>query len=174
MARPKKVDRQEFARLHRRGLTQAQLAAHFGIARSNVIAINRELGLHKRKRPPRITKTERATIERLHNAGLTAPQIAEELGRTPAAIRRVRKELGLKYARRMTPERKAHIQTMLDDGWSWAEITRTEGANWDTLTHHFPGTQWTRQQIIQHAITTRLGVEQLNAAPYAQPQRKAA
>lgn len=166
----KKVDRNEFARLHRRGLTQKELADHFGIARSNVIAINSELGLRKQRRPPRISKAERATIEHLHNAGLTAPEIAEELGRAAIDIRRVRKQLGLKFARRMTPERKATIQQMLNDGWSWKEIERTEGANWDTMRRHFPGTAWTRQQILEQSTITRHARETMRTANYANPK----
>lgn len=167
----KKVDRAEFARLHRRGLTQKELAERFGIARSNVIAINSELGLRRRKRPPRISSAERATIERLHNAGLTAPEIAEELGRAASDIRRVRKQMGLKFARRMTTERRERIETMLNDGWSWLEIERTEGASWETMNRHFPGTQWTLQQVHAHRVDIK---HALNGPDWRQHPKKAA
>lgn len=164
----KKVDRTEFARLHAQGLTQAQLAAHFGIARSNVIAINTELGLRRRK-PKRIVspRVDRAVVERMHNDGLTLAQIANELGCAEYTVWRIRKELGLAPMRYMTPERRARIQEMLNDGWSWKEIERTEGANWDTMRRHFPGTQWTHQHVGHMVAATR------NVRPRLGPKKAA-
>lgn len=121
-------------------------------------------------------KIDRQALKQLLDDGLTAAQIADWLHCSEHTVWRARKELGLAAGNNpMTPERRARIKAMLDDGWSWEEIHRTEGANWDTMTRHFPGTQWSRQQIIQHATATRHGAIQLNTATYANTsQRKAA
>lgn len=71
----------------------------------------------------------------------------------------------------MTPERRARIQTMLNDGWSWEEIHRTEGANWDTMTRHFPGTQWTPEQVSAHRTDIR---HALNGPNWRRHPKKAA
>lgn len=56
----------------------------------------------------------------------------------------------------MTPERKAKITAMLDDGWSFAEIHRTEGAHPETLRIHFPGRAWTGRQRAEYQAALRL------------------
>lgn len=93
--------------------------------------------------------------------GQSLEQIANELGFSMRGIANVRAELGLTGNRtsRLTPERKARIEKMLDDGWSFAEITRTEGSDFNTLKRHFPGRQWTWEQRLEYLRTLRqLGV----------------
>lgn len=102
-------------------------------------------------------KTDRNAIADLHHQGLTAPQIAKQLGCSERTVERARKELGISPAARMTPERRARIQEMVNDGWSWKEIERTEGAHWDTMARHFPGTQWTHQHA-GHMVAVTLNV----------------
>lgn len=117
-------------------------------------------------------RINRNTIRELITDGWTHKQIAEHLHCSECTIFRARRELGLEPANNpMTPERRARIQTMLNDGWSWLEIERTEGANWDTMNRHFPGTQWTRQQIIEQSTITRHARQNIRTANYA---RKAA
>ncbi|MFJ7748685.1 hypothetical protein ACIQXM_01865 [Arthrobacter sp. NPDC097144] len=117
-------------------------------------------------------RIDREAIARLHQQGLTGRHIAAQLGYSEFAVSRIRKELGVTPSNRMTPERKARIQLMLDDGWPWAEITRTEGASQDTLAHHFPGTQWTRQQAVEHGAVIRWNENLVHHANYAQTPRK--
>ncbi|WP_066303291.1 helix-turn-helix domain-containing protein [Arthrobacter luteolus] len=113
-------------------------------------------------------RINRNTIRELITDGWTHKQIAEHLGCSEYTIFRARRELGLEPANNpMTPERRATIQTMLDDGWSWLEIERTEGANWDTMQRHFPGTQWTQKQVHAHRLEVRDANEGIRAANYA-------
>lgn len=101
-------------------------------------------------------KIDRQALAQLLSQGHTAAQIAAQLQCSEHTVWRARKELGLPPANHpMTPERRARIQTMLDDGWSWKEITRTEGASWDTLARHFPGTAWTHTHAGHMIATTR-------------------
>ncbi|MER2134168.1 MAG: helix-turn-helix domain-containing protein [Arthrobacter sp.] len=116
---------------------------------------------------PARKKVDRTEFARLHEQGLTQTQLAAHFGVNPATIWRTTKTLGLNTAPRMTPERRARIQQMLNDGWSWKEIERTEGANWDTMRRHFPGTQWTRQQIINQSTITRHARENMRTTNYA-------
>lgn len=98
---------------------------------------------------------DREAIARLTDEGLTGREIAKQLGYTEHAVWRIRKELGISPGIRMTPERKAAIQHMVNDGWSWKEIERTEGANYDTMRRHFPGTAWTPTHVGHMIAATR-------------------
>lgn len=104
---------------------------------------------------------DREAIARLNDEGLTGRQIAKQLGYTEHTIWRIRKELGISPGVHMTPERKAAIQHMVNDGWSWKEIERTEGANYDTMRRHFPGTAWTYSQVGEY----RAGIRHVKNGP---------
>lgn len=70
----KKVDRDEFARLHGEGLTQKELAEHFGIARSGVIRHAAQLGLTRR--PHTATPEQLAVWEAALDEGWSFSEIA--------------------------------------------------------------------------------------------------
>jgi IS30 family transposase len=120
---------------------------------------------------PAPRKVDRDTLAALVSQGLTTPQIAERLNVNPATIARHRAALGITTALpRMTPERRATIEQMLDDEMPFAEIHRTEGAHPDTLRRHFPGRAWTVQQRAAHLSALRTGRPDWNAPT----QRRAA
>lgn len=100
-------------------------------------------------------KIDRAELTRLTAEGWTLTQLAEHFDAHPTSISRLRSQLGISPKPTMTPARKAAIQAMFDDGWSFAEISRTEGADVKTLSKHFPGQAWTTQQRAQHLATLR-------------------
>jgi IS30 family transposase len=110
--------------------------------------------------PARI-KIDRAEFHRLNANGWTSEQLAEHFGVHPTSISRLRVKLGLSQKPTMTPERKQAIEAMLDDGMSYREINRTEGADMQTLRRHFPGRNWTPQQSADHlaAIRRATGVD---------------
>lgn len=93
---------------------------------------------------------DRAEFRKQFEAGLNRPQLATHFGCDQVTVARIRKALDLpEFAgtpRRMDADRRQRIQALLDDGCSFAEITRTEGADHKTLRRHFPGQQWTKQQ----------------------------
>lgn len=111
---------------------------------------------------PRIT--DLTEFERLHNDGWTLDKLAEHYGCNRATIHRTRTRLGLPQRRpRLDNERRARIQERLNDGWSHAEIARTENVDPETIRRHFPGTGWDKGERIRHAVT---------ASYYARKERR--
>lgn len=105
---------------------------------------------------PHPKKVDRNEFARLHNEGRTQKELAEHFGVNTATLWRIQKELGLNGGHQPLPaERINRIQAMLNDGWSWAEITRTEGIHHDTLERYFPGTHWTQQEMLEHRRNLR-------------------
>lgn len=100
-------------------------------------------------------KIDRAELTRLTVDGWTLKQLAEHFGAHPTSISRLRSRLGISPKPTMTPERRARIEAMLADEWSFAEIARTEGADPETLRRHFPGQAWTTAQRAAHLAALR-------------------
>lgn len=99
-------------------------------------------------------KVDREEFQRLAPTH-TNKQLKEHFNVNEATISRLRKLTNTSTAVRLTPERKARIQKMIDDGWPFKEIQRTEGADISTLRRHFPGHQWTPQQAQEHTSAIR-------------------
>lgn len=119
---------------------------------------------------PYPTKIDSAEMVRLYNAGHTLKEIAEHFKVNPVSVSKAFRKHGLQdrvMQRRMTPERRARIQQLLDEGWSWLEIQNTVGVCWQTLNRHFPGTQWTPRQRAEHAASVRFLNEAISHANYA-------
>lgn len=116
--------------------------------------------------PARI-KVDRDEFLRLSADGWTIPELAEHFDVHPATIGRLRKAFEIKADKRrmMTPERRQVIEGMLADGWSRAEITRTEGADPQTIERHFPGSAWTEKQRAAHLSTLRIQNPYFNKHP---------
>lgn len=114
---------------------------------------------------PRVDRTKFA---QLFHSGTSAKLIAEELGCNTATVWRIHRALSLPpfegTQNWMTPDRKQRIEAMLDDGYSFAEIRRTEGAHPETLRKHFPGRHWTQAQQSDYTRMTR---EVRNIKPWA-------
>lgn len=100
-------------------------------------------------------KIDRAELTKLTADGWTVAQLAEHFDAHPTSISRLRTQLGISPKPAMTPERRARIEAMLADEWSFAEISRTEGADPETLRRHFPGQAWTTTQRAAHLATLR-------------------
>jgi hypothetical protein len=103
---------------------------------------------------PRVDRDEFA---RLNAEGWTIPRLAEHFNITPTYVSRLRTKLGIRTPNLLdlTPERLATIEAMLNDGMSFKEIHRTEGADMETLRKHFPGRGWTLEQANEHRATIR-------------------
>lgn len=104
---------------------------------------------------PARTKVNREEFAELAAKGWTNQQLAERYQVKDVTIWRARKATGTSAPYRLTPERKQRIAAMIADGWSFEEISRTEGAARDTLHRHFPGKQWTTRQRVEHQAALR-------------------
>ncbi|UVK63568.1 helix-turn-helix DNA binding domain protein [Arthrobacter phage Janeemi] len=116
---------------------------------------------------------DRAEFARLHTEGWTIARLADHFGVSPRTVSNLRRELDLRSPRLLSPERLARIEAMLDDGWSFKEIHRTEGADMETLRKHFPGRQWSKAEAIAHTAAARYFGEQIEKAAYALPAKNA-
>jgi hypothetical protein len=106
---------------------------------------------------PAKQKVDREEFRRLSaEEGWTIPELAEHFRIHPISVSRIRRDLGIGHKRNvLTPERRARIETMLNDGWSFMEIHRTEGADRDMLLREFPGRAWTREQTLEYSRAMR-------------------
>lgn len=147
-----KIDRTEFANKAAEGLTPAQLAEHFGAHQDTIWAIRRELGMSVRRKSARIDRDE---LIHLHEQGRTTAELAEHFNADPSSISRVKKQLGISQQHDLTPERLALAEQRLNDGWSFAEIHRTDGISLDSLTKYFPGRGWTPEQAAEYRALRR-------------------
>jgi len=156
----RKVNLDQLRELHDRGLSRKELAEHFACTPERVTAARRQLGIAPQKHGSgRYKVIDREEVRARTEQGETLQQIADALGCSVRGVANVRAELGITGTERLriTPERITRIQQMLDDGWSFAEITRTDGASYDTLKRHFPDRQWTLEQRLEYLSTLRRG-----------------
>ncbi|QKY79815.1 helix-turn-helix DNA binding domain [Arthrobacter phage Bumble] len=77
--------------------------------------------------------------------------IAARLGITERTVLRIRHELGFPvgpapYRKRVGPEDLVLIETCLQEGFSFAEITKTHGYTYQTLARHFPGRGMSKEE----------------------------
>lgn len=89
-------------------------------------------------------RVDRAEVERLTRLGRSAKYIAVRLNCSDRTVTRIRAELGISDARNgsygpVPPARLRLAEVMLDDGASYAEVSRSIGMAWETLRRHFPG-----------------------------------
>lgn len=101
-------------------------------------------------------KVDREEFARLAADGMTNKGLRDHFQISEATVTRLRKLTETATAPRLTPERKARIDAMIADGWSFKEIRRTEGADMSTLRRHYPGHQWTKEQAREYQRALRM------------------
>lgn len=111
------------------------------------------------------TKVDRTKFIELAAEGKSNKELQEHFKVSECTISRLRKTTGTSTKPTMTPERKARIEAMIADGWSFAEITRTEGADPETLRRHFPGQAWTERERCAYLSTLRMVNPYFNKHP---------
>lgn len=116
---------------------------------------------------PARKKVDRDAFRRLDGEGWTLVRLADHFGVNVATASRVRKELGLNRNHFLTPDRKARIEERIEDGWSFAEISRTERVDPETLRKHWPGLAWTNAQRGAFLGDVRRLNEELNRAAWS-------
>ncbi|AEK07820.1 DNA binding protein [Mycobacterium phage Yoshi] len=83
--------------------------------------------------------------------GWTAAQIADKLGCTTRTVSRARAKSGVAKPKppALSAEVLAEAARMLADGASQNEVARTLGVGQSTISAHFRGQGWTREQSIE-------------------------
>ena len=154
----RKVDLDKLRELDAQGLRREEIAAYFNCTPDRVTAARKLAGLptdtrHHGKRP----RIDRDEVKTRTEQGQTLATIAQALDCSVSAVIKIRHEVGVSRPmhNRLSPERKARIEAMLDDGCPYAEISRTLHVCHETLTRHFPGRAWTREQQNEHIRTIR-------------------
>src|SRR5690554_2884916 len=115
-------------------------------------------------------KYDRDEIVRLTRLGLSATEISVRLGCSTRQVQRVRSARKVSgptpegAGRRITPERLAAIERMIEDGVAHAEIMRTLRVGHHTLARHFPGTAWSPQEAGEYARAIRRSYERQRRA----------
>lgn len=172
----RKVDLDELRRLHAEGWHRDELAAHFGVDPSVITKTRRALGLalDAPRRSPKAhapRKVDREEFARLDGQDWTLQELASHFGVSLSTAVRVRRELGRSREHFLTPEKVAKIEERLEDGWSFAEISRTEGVDVETLRRRYPGRAWSQQERDEHLSNVRYLCAQGEHAAYAIPAR---
>ena len=74
-------DKNVLYHLHRKGLTDIEIAKYMHYSRSHIGEIRREMGVKtKRGRPRSITKLQVAAMRELYNQGMDCGEIGRQLG----------------------------------------------------------------------------------------------
>lgn len=128
------------------------------------------------------TYRPRFTDERfldLQRQGCSASVMADRLGVTPRTIQRHRVRLGVaqeaSHNGPISPQLKARIKEMLDDGASISEVSRTLGCTHETIKRHFPDAGWDPRTVGEYARmmrTLKKALKRQGQAPL-KPLRKA-
>lgn len=96
-------------------------------------------------------------ILELVKEGLPAREIAQRVGVSPRTVSRVRNDAGLGVPRRLATENdKLRAKQLLEEGASYAEVSRTVGFGQKEVKRWFPGYTWTQQQRQEAAKMARL------------------
>ncbi|AXN53223.1 hypothetical protein PBI_HARLEY_61 [Mycobacterium phage Harley] len=98
-----------------------------------------------------LTPVEVEKVAWLTRMGWTAPQIAEQLGCHHRTVQRARAKTGVAKPKppALSTEILEEAARMLADGASQNEVARTLGVGQATISAHFRGQGWTREQSIE-------------------------
>lgn len=124
--------------------------------------------------PSNAPKIDRDEFRDLYLEGWTITALAKRYGVrfTTATRARDRMDLPKKREHTLTPERVEHFRRLLEDGWSYTEVSRTERVSRNTLARYFPGMGWTPEERDTFHASLRNSRESLNLASYALPARE--
>lgn len=169
MSMPSRVDREEFARLHREGASLREIAEILGINYGYARRLRSRFGLPKTMtRPgPAPKEVDRELLRRMYERGHLIKDIAERLQISDRQVCRIRDDLGLPKKRVdvVDPRLLEECGRMLADGASYTEVDRTTGVTVHRLKMHFPGYSWTPLQIGDHGRAIYLARSILGEAP---------
>ncbi|NWL34456.1 hypothetical protein [Paenarthrobacter nitroguajacolicus] len=154
-----KIDRGQLRELVSEGKNNDEIAKVFGCHPQRVQAARRREGLPLAPRKAHTRRIDPQQVKDRSEAGEPLASIAEALSCSISSVIKIRHELGISdHSKAKLPEDvKRRIETMLDDGCPFAEITRTLGVTHETLKRHYDGRQWTTEQRAEHMRTLRIG-----------------
>lgn len=161
--------RAEVARLVHAQVSTTVIAETLGVSRQTVWRCRRDLGIvtYGHGRTPGATGIARAAQTKVQLAkhpeilalvleGHSAAVISRRVGVSIRTVSRVRVEAGLGVPkRRATEEDKLRAKTLLHEGASYAEVSRTIGFDAQAIKRWFPGYDWTVRQRDEYAAMQR-------------------
>ena len=124
---------------------------------------------------PARKKVDRTEFAHLHARGLTQQELAIRFGIARSSVIRLSNELRLnRRPHTATAEQLDLWKTLLDEGWSYAEIAKTHHVSTDTLRRYFPGRAWDEKQRAEMIGVWRDFNSPTLTKNYAHPRRRAA
>jgi hypothetical protein len=87
---------------------------------------------------------------RMSRNGLKVREIALKLGVSERTVERYRKAAGICHPyHQLSNEEVMGIKAMIDDGFSYSEISRTTGVDWQAIKRRFPDKGYTKSQAAE-------------------------
>lgn len=133
----KKIDvsKDEYLKLKSQGLSNKQIADHFGVSDQLIRNRRRDWGLSEKRKKPYVLQTSEITKEQLIQAereGLSNEETANRLHVSRAKIIRLRKEYGLSRSNSMDKHRPEY-ERLRAQGMPLKKIAITMGVNTDSV-----------------------------------------
>lgn len=103
----------------------------------------------------------REEIRQLIDGNLDDYQIADRLGMKIGAFRRLRHRRGIMRREdgvdrsRISDEKLAEVESLLDEGMSYAAASQVSGVGKVTISRHFPGRGFTPEQTLEASLMGR-------------------
>lgn len=132
------------------GYTDKKLAEHFGVSVIAAGAARQRAGVRALSSRANHVVYPEGEIEYLvHSLGYTDAQLAKHYGITPISAEKARlrhRVLRQKPHLSVAPEAKARMESLLDEGYSYAGVAEIMNSTPRTVANHFPGRGFTREQ----------------------------
>jgi hypothetical protein len=170
----------QIEQLHAEGKCDKEIAQTLALEHAQVSKIRRRLGLEPNPTPPSFRAKRKYKGVRLYDwdeivdlrvsLGLDPGAISNRTGMSTDYVYRVLIQSGLRAgtpnsSRPPLADRLKVADRMInEEGASFAEVMRTVKISRHTLKKHFPGKQWTTEQVLQHARTVRHGERAIDLA----------
>lgn len=135
--------------LVRQGYYMTDVAKMVGVTQSVVSRVVKKHGVT----PVRFTHPQYKKIVTLLRERVPAMEISRRLGVNRGTVTRIRKSEGIpsyRQKRVVSAERLERAARLLNDGASYAEVSRTLSMSTGTLRKYFPGMAWGRAQIDEY------------------------
>lgn len=140
--------------MRKSGVAWKQIAKHYGVAPKSFMRDVRMMDFPEEL----IGRQRRSTADEIRvmvkEWGWNDRQIADHYGISKDAAERRRRRAGILIGdsvprRRRTAEELAYAESLLDEGYSFRAVSGMTGMDHNTLSRHFPGRAFTREQSVE-------------------------